>query len=775
MSLKLLGSVLITAVLCGGEVWAEAPPAGAKQALLIGCTAYPHCKGCPELTGPHNDIPLLARVLTERFGFDDAHITRLVGWPDEPEKRPTYQNIVNGFERLIQDAKPGTQVVILMCGHGTQVPIPASQTDPLDPRNPEPDGLDEVFLPADVKSWSEEGLVNAIRDDQIGGWLDQLKAKGAAVWILFDCCHSGTMSRGEATPDETYRGTSPESVGIPTEILQSAQKRAASAVQKTPTKGERATVDVNGSKAETGSGSETGSVTAFFAAQSYEEAPELYRPAHAPRKPENTYGLMTYVIAQTLLSQDGKRSPTYRELSHAMVTRYRAERGSRGPTPMFDGQLDREVLGLKDWPARSELRLEKFESELRIPGGALRGLTPGTILRVVPPGADPKGEKVLGHVRVTNVTAVAAVVEPCEFRDLPAPEADTLPALAPCAVVYQDLGEMRVSIRVRESTRPDLANFNTLLKETADKLATGDGAFVTLARTAEAAAWELRVVTPQEALLEFRVKLTRPEILLLKAPDIAVGKLTDRSAKTAPAQDQAGDETAAPATKVKPLVEAPLRLVRRYRGDDPQVLVDELSQDFQKIYTWQNVWRVANATGGASGGGTSDPAVKFEVAAIKSETDSTGGEVLKDSKLQPGQYLEVRIKNESIENQWITLLFLGGDFSITVLTSGGLQEGEKFRPFRCEIDDTSVGIEGFVVLAVPMSRQKAQPDYGFLKQLAIGEAQAGTRAGFKVPQTPFGKLLAATVLGKGTRGAEPDAPDNPEIHTWSWVTVPAAK
>lgn len=766
----LVGVVLCLAGLSTG-LRAETPQAAPKYALLIGCTAYQHCKGCPELTGPHNDIPLLARVLTERFGYDEAHITRLVGWPDEPEKRPTYQNIVAGFERLIKEAKPGTQVVILMCGHGTQVPIPESQTDPLDPKNPEPDGLDEVFLPADVKSWSQEGLVNAIRDDQIGNWLDQLKAKGAAVWILFDCCHSGTMTRGAATPEETYRGTSPESVGIPPAVLQSAQKRAASASQKSATKVERATADL--SDASHGAKSETGSVTAFFAAQAYEEAPELYRPAGAPRKPENTYGLMTYVVAQTLLQQEGKRSPTYRELSHALVTRYRAERGSRGPTPMFDGQLDREVLGLKDWPARAELRLERFENELRIPGGALRGLTPGTILRVVPPGADLKSQQALGHVRVTAVTAVAAVVEPCEFRDSPAPEADKLPTLAACAVVYQDLGEMRVAVRTRESARPDLKNLNTLLKQTAKKLAAGEGAFVTLADAAATADWELRVVTPQEALLEFKVKIASPEILLLKAPDIAVVKPADPEPKSPAGKVEAADVSAPKPNASQPSAAVPFRLVRRYRGDNADTLADELGQDFQKIYTWRNVWRVANATG--DGGGSSDPAVKFEVAAIKNDKDSSGGEVLRDSKLQPGQYLEVRIKNESIENQWVTLLFLGGDFSITVLTSGGLQEGEKFRPFRCEIDDTSVGIEGFVVLAVPMSKQKAQPDYGFLKQLPIGETQAGTRAGFKVPQTPFGKLLAATVLGKGTRGAEPEAPDNPEIHTWSWVTVPKTK
>ena len=99
-------------------------------------------------------------------------------------------------EELIGKAGPDVQLFILLSGHGMQVPIPETQTDPLDPKNPEPDGMDEVFLPADAKSWTKDGLENAIRDDQMGGWLDRMRERGAAVWIVFDCCHSGSMTRG---------------------------------------------------------------------------------------------------------------------------------------------------------------------------------------------------------------------------------------------------------------------------------------------------------------------------------------------------------------------------------------------------------------------------------------------------------------------------------------------------------------------------------------------------------------------------------------------------
>ena len=101
---------------------------------------------------------------------------QLYGWPESPEQRPTAANIAQAFEDLIGKAGPNTQFLIVLCGHGMQVPIPENQ-DPLDPKNPEyEDGMDEVFLPADARR-SDKGLENVITDNQIGAWLDRMQAK----------------------------------------------------------------------------------------------------------------------------------------------------------------------------------------------------------------------------------------------------------------------------------------------------------------------------------------------------------------------------------------------------------------------------------------------------------------------------------------------------------------------------------------------------------------------------------------------------------------------
>src|SRR5207237_392459 len=154
-----------------------------------------------------------------------------------------------------------------------------------------------------------------------------------------------------------------------------------------------------------------GSVTAFFACQPFEEAPELPCPDGAAQTQGNYYGLLTFTLT-TALNEQGK-SLTYRELAHVLTSQYKAERGSRGPTPLVEGDLDREVLGLKRWPGRSSLVLKKHVDKMQVTAGALMGLTKGSVLAVHPPAGQPGGDKtVLGYVRVTAVNPGQADVAP---------------------------------------------------------------------------------------------------------------------------------------------------------------------------------------------------------------------------------------------------------------------------------------------------------------------------------------------------------------------------
>src|SRR5262249_29504502 len=98
-----------------------------------------------------------------------------------------------------------------------------------------------------------------------------------------------------------------------------------------------------------------------------------------------------------------------------------------------------------DHPRRSLIRLVKMDDNLKVNYGALHGLTKGSILAVYPP-AGTRGDKPVGHVRVTEVDTSTSVVVPCQFRDQAA--TIKLPDQGRCEVVVIDYGDMKVRVAV---------------------------------------------------------------------------------------------------------------------------------------------------------------------------------------------------------------------------------------------------------------------------------------------------------------------------------------
>ena len=159
---------------------AEPDPAAAGQtvtrrALLIGVTKYDHLPRDRSLEGPSHDAQLMGRLLRDRYQFPAEGIVTLTEDQGSPALRPTRANIEREFRRLAEQAREGDQVVILLAGHGSQEP-----ENPPHPVHPEPDGLNEIFLPADVSQWmATPGHVpNAIVDDDLGAWLARSPRSG---------------------------------------------------------------------------------------------------------------------------------------------------------------------------------------------------------------------------------------------------------------------------------------------------------------------------------------------------------------------------------------------------------------------------------------------------------------------------------------------------------------------------------------------------------------------------------------------------------------------
>ena len=449
-------------------------------ALLVGCTKYDHLDPAVHLHGPANDVALMQKMLCGRFGFAAARVVMLSEDTGQKELRPTRFNIEREFHRLASKATAGEQVVIFMAGHGSQQP----DINPT-PDDPEPDGLDEIFLPADVSSWNGDvgSIPNCIVDDEFSKWLKAIEAKGALVTIVMDACHSGTMTRGIG---ERTRELPPGTL-VPSEVMSRATQTATKNSEKTRGGGSIAESPARESLCDS-----TGTV-AIYAAQSTEVTVEKELPADSvDRKP---YGLLTYTMNQVLSRSEEPIS--YRELVRQVQAQY-AGSGRSFPTPMIEGiGRDREVFGSKTWSKKAPIRLTKKGKGLAIDAGLLQGIASDSVLAV---RERENSKEPIGFVRVQVARTMTSEVVPCEY------EGNTVNKNVPedgwCRIVYADAGDLRMKVAVVGKNEASVSSLRSAV-EKASKLA--ESVFVIVDQVSDAN-WVAVVdvngvlITPSESL-----------------------------------------------------------------------------------------------------------------------------------------------------------------------------------------------------------------------------------------------------------------------------------
>lgn len=283
--------------------WATARDGAAWRALLVGVSDYPSLPG-HRLKGPANDVILMSASL--RFlGVPDRNIA-VLSEAGGPAAWPTRARILQELGKLSEQAAPGELVVIYFSGHGTQVP----QSKPGRALRPEPDGLDEVFLPRDTAVWDPKSrrVQGGILDDEIGLAIDRILARKARVWAIFDTCHAGNVTRAPAADRAAvYRFVPPGELGIP---LALPRLRPVPVPATAPA-----------------------GLVAFFAAGSDEPAPEELFPDPLQRGSLVRYGVFTYELHHALV--DWRRG-TFHSLAERLQTAYL---NRPFPSPQFEGEL----------------------------------------------------------------------------------------------------------------------------------------------------------------------------------------------------------------------------------------------------------------------------------------------------------------------------------------------------------------------------------------------------------------------------------------------------
>jgi hypothetical protein len=147
----------------------------ADRALVVGVEKYGDSR-VPETPGCVLDATQTAKFLETRYGFAGTAIKVLTN------EQATAANIEQEFRQwLIEGTQPGDRVFFLYAGHGSQLP---------DDNGDEQDGLDETIAPYDVNPETGSG---EIRDDVFDEMIALLSGRRAV--LVFDSCHSGTISR----------------------------------------------------------------------------------------------------------------------------------------------------------------------------------------------------------------------------------------------------------------------------------------------------------------------------------------------------------------------------------------------------------------------------------------------------------------------------------------------------------------------------------------------------------------------------------------------------
>jgi hypothetical protein len=139
------------------------------KSLLIGIN---YTRTPTQLYGCINDAHNLQSYLTTKYNFNTNNVCVLT---DNTIVKPTRQSILKKYKDLLMNAKSGDKLFFTYSGHGSY------RTDV---NKDEKDGKDELLITIDQQ---------AISDDELKFILNEHLPEGVTLFILFDCCHSGTL------------------------------------------------------------------------------------------------------------------------------------------------------------------------------------------------------------------------------------------------------------------------------------------------------------------------------------------------------------------------------------------------------------------------------------------------------------------------------------------------------------------------------------------------------------------------------------------------------
>ncbi|HUF71001.1 MAG TPA: caspase family protein, partial [Longimicrobiales bacterium] len=345
-----------------------APEPGARRALLIGIDDYQH-EHISKLKGCVNDVRLMKSILEDNFGFEPGDITTI------ENEAATRENLLATFDRFVGETGQNDIVVIHYAGHGSLI---------TDREGDEPSGYDSTIMPIDSPGW--RGDNKDISDDEIHLRLARLAEKTPYITLIFDCCHSGTISRDDfgdlartMPPDMRPVSELPPSP-IPEAMRQSMRESGPSGWL--PLTGKYVLV----------------------AGCRDEEVSYEYRPPEGGG--ELVHGALTYFLTGEL--RQATSGTTYRDVFERAAAKVNANNNKQHP--QMEGTSDREIFGVRDLVPMRFVRVASRDGQsVELAAGAALGATVGSKYEIHPQGTKntESGNK-LGDIEITKVGAVTS-------------------------------------------------------------------------------------------------------------------------------------------------------------------------------------------------------------------------------------------------------------------------------------------------------------------------------------------------------------------------------
>jgi hypothetical protein len=721
LSRRVLAALALAPVCFLGTMVAVAA-ARENYALIVAASDYPNLDQKYWLKGPKNDETLVRDYLVNSapVKFEPQNVVALGS--GDGMQLATHQAILDSLGKIAREAKPGDFVYLHFSGHGSQQPAKADTT--------EADGRDEVFLAADTQMAPADNpsyLPNVLTDDEVSGALKAIRKTGAFVWVVYDSCHSGTMTRGAPdNGDSADRKVDPSDLGIPDSAF--AQAAASDAGGSS----ERAVPLAADAYADDASNAQEGGLVAFFAAQTSETTQERgFDVAQADGTTAKVpYGVFTYSIFSALAKNPNL---TYRQLAQSVLASYAAQNTLK-PTPLFEGKLDAPVFGASDAAAAEQWpTVAAPDGSLSISAGQLHGLAVGSKLLVLPSPA-ASDDEAIGVLQVASTTQLRAKLAPASDDKHAELALKDVPIGA-----YVRLAEVSYPFELTVS-KPDARGTD------AGQLAAVDEALKSiLADTG--AQLKLKVVEAGEPA----------DVKLAVLSDDQVAKLGGAAGVQKTSFDPtpklwllpATGEVSLEADRAAPTMTLPTGATARDAS-----FAKGLESNLVTIFRAAGLSRLSET----STFKPKDFALRFGLQAAGSETIADM-DASQTPIIRAGDRLHIDLTNASGKPMDVNVLYIDHNYGITLICQSHLAVGDHLFQPMADISDTDMGSERLV--AVLNESGKDLTDLSFLTQPGLPVATRGTdQAGLLGMLSDLGSgvptrgpTIVATADTKTPRGA----------------------